>query len=297
VTLADGSMERRETYSLIASPQNGRGRSVGALIETTRTASAISLNIDSGLTLGTNTTVTGSATISDGSSAGAACDSATAAAAIRHADDTDITLQGSGSDIYGSIVQDSRNAEELMQHVLNGHSIEDLTNLAHIKFGPMFTQPSFAGNPGQTATDVKYRWGCPSQLVAGCSAAQASYFPTVVIDANGAEVEIMNYHGQGILVIRNGDVHIRGSFNYMGIVLVEGKLRVTGTPRLEGAVIAMGDEAVINPGEESETSGTSLIRYNRCQVVNAQRGLTLNSLDFTEQTMDMPTFAWFEVVR
>jgi hypothetical protein len=54
------------------------------------------LNVDSGLTLGVNTTVSGNATISDGSSAGAACDSASATAAIRHSADTQISQQGVG---------------------------------------------------------------------------------------------------------------------------------------------------------------------------------------------------------
>lgn len=292
-----GGFERAETYSVIAEPTDNMGRGVGALVEVTRMASAISLNIDSGLTLGTDATVAGSATISDGSSAGAACDSASAPAAIRHADSTTVTEQGNGHDIYGSIVEDSLDAAALADYVLNGQSIDDLTNLSHIRFGPMFGEPSFAGSPTQYATDPKYQWGCPAQMVTGCGAAESGYFPTVVIDANGGVVDITGDHGQGILVIRNGEVHIRGNFRYAGIIIAEGVLTITGTPQVEGAVLALGDEAVIDPDDDVGASGNSLIRFNKCEIVEAQKGLTINSLNMTEQTIDNPTFAWFEVIR
>lgn len=299
MTLENGSLERRETYALIAEPRSGRGRSVGSLIDALRVATSIALNIDSGLTVGTNTTISGSATVSDGTSAGAACDSAAAPAAIRHASGTDVTRKGNGSDIFGAVVEDDRTASELMQHVLNGHDLEDLTNLAHIRFGPMFSRPLFSnGNgPRHDAAMVEYRWGCPPQLVSGCTPAQGKNFPTVVIDANGGTVEISGAHGQGILVIRNGDMNIRGNFVFAGIIIVEGTFRITGTPRLEGAVIAMGDEAVIEPTDDSLNSGNSLVRFNRCQIVEAQRGLTLASLDAAPQTIASGTYGWYEVVR
>jgi hypothetical protein len=297
--LPNGGFERRETYSLVAQPQSGRGRGVGAMIEAIRTATGISLNIDSGLTVGTNTTIAGSATISDGSSAGAACDSASAPAAIRHAEGTSITQKGNGHDIFGSIVKDDRGAAELMEYVLNGSTIEDLTDLAHIRFGPMFSRPLFsnANGPAHDAANPDYRWGCPPQLISGCSPEQATYFPTVVIDGNGSIIDITGAHGQGILVVRNGDINIRGNFQYAGIIIVEGTLRVTGTPRLEGAVIAMGDEAVIEPSDDTLASGNSLVRFNKCQIVEAQKGLTISSLNSSPQTIATPTYAWYEVVR
>jgi len=298
VTLGDGSIERRETYSLVARPESGRGRSVGALIEALRTAVPVALNIDSGLTLGTNTTVSGNATISDGSSAGAACDSAVADVAIRHADGTTITRQGNAHDIIGAIVEDDRSAAELMEYVLDGRSIDDLTAMAHIRIGAEFGKPAFSGNPSQTASSANYRWGCPPQLVNGCTAPQSTYFPTVAIDAAGGTIDITGDHGQGIIVVVNGDIHVRGNFKYAGIIIVEGTLRVTGTPRLEGAVIAMGDEAVIDPGDGSQMSnGNSLIRYNKCQIVEAVKSLTLQSLTTAPQTIDTPTYAWYEVIR
>ena len=108
-------------------------------------------------------------------------------------------------------------------------------------------------------------------MVIGCPASDAAFYPTVVIDANGGTVDITGTHGQGVLLIRNGDAHLRGTFKFGGVVIVEGTLRVTGTPQLEGAVVAMGEEAIIDPGDDSTMLGNSLIRFNKCQIVEAQR--------------------------
>jgi hypothetical protein len=297
--LPGGGMQRRETYSLLSQPASGSGRSVGAMVQALRTAGSVSLNIESGLTIGMNTTISGNATISDGSSGGAACDSASAAQAIRHSSNSTITYSGSAHEIVGNVQQDSRNAEELMNYVLNGRSLGELADMASIRFGPMYDRPAFnnGNGPKFDATDVAYRWGCPSKLMTGCPADQAERFPAVAIDAAGGTVEITGDHGQGMLIIRNGNVHIRGNFLYQGIIVAEGSLRVTGTPRLEGAVIAMGDQTVIEPGDSEFSSGNSLVRFNRCEIVNAQKGLTLQSLAITPQTIDTGTFAWYEVVR
>ena len=297
ITLEDGSIERREKYSLVAEPEGTYGRAVAAMIEVLRTAVPVSFNVDSGLTLGTNTTISGNATISDGSSPGVECDSATADAAIRHAAGTTLTRQGAAHDVFGEIVLDDRDAGELMDYVLGGHTIEELAEMAEIKFGPAFDKPAFSGSPSQTNNNASYRWGCPAQMVSGCTAQQAAYFPTVAIDANGGSISLTGTHGQGIIVVLNGDLEIAGNFKFGGIIISEGTLRVTGTPRLEGAVVAMGDEAVIDPGDATMTSGNSLIRFNKCQIVNAVQSLTLQSLETSPQIIDTPTYAWFEVVR
>ena len=281
--------------------QSRRGGLLQSHVKAVRQAAPVNLNVDSGLTLGVNTTVSGSATISDGSSEGAACDSAAATAAIRHSSDTQVDQQGNGSDIIGSIQQDTLNAAALMSYVLDGSTLEDLAKLATIKFGPLYNRPQFsnAHGPKQNATDVSYRWGCPEKLLptGGCTAAQAAHFPVVAIDADGTTIDISGDHGQGMIIVRNGGIHIRGTFLFQGIILVEGSLRVTGTPRFEGAVIAMGSEAIIEPGDEGYTAGNSLIRFNKCEIVAAQRSLTVSSLETTEQTIATSTFAWFEVVR
>ncbi|MEX2582608.1 MAG: hypothetical protein WD766_05020 [Gemmatimonadota bacterium] len=300
--MADDSFERREIYSVVTQPENGRGRSVGAMMEVTRVANSISLSVDSGLTLGTDATITGNATVSDGSDS-AICTNEDPGAAIRYSSDSEVSIGGS-SNIVGDTIQDTRGREELMNYVLNGHTIDELADYAQIRFGPTYEGPDYPNGAGpiHTSSDFNLRWGCPAHLVGTCSAEQATYFPTVVIDANGTDVSISNWHGQGVLLVRNGGLDISGSFQYAGIILVEGTLQIRGggganRPNIEGAVIAMGDEVVIDPGDESEATGSSVVRFNQCEIANAQRGLTIQSLDTQPQIMDTPTFAWFEVVR
>lgn len=296
---AGDSVARVEKYSLVAGREDGRGRSVASLVGTIKAIAKVALNIEAGLTLGTNTTITGNATISDGSSAGSACTSDPAPAAIQHASGTEVEQKGGAHDIYGEVVEDDLEAGALMAHVLDGHSIDDLTDMATLRFGDMFGEDAFnnGSGPKQTAGSPEYRWGCPTQLVGGCTAEQAQYFPAVAIDAEGGTVDITGDHGQGILIIRNGGAHIRGNFHYAGIIIVEGSLEITGTPRLEGAVVAMGDETVIDPGDDSGASGNSLIRYNQCEIAQAQEGLTMQALELADQQIHEPSSAWFEVVR
>ena len=247
------------------------------------------------MTLGADATVAGYTTIGDATVAGAACDSAAAGVAIRHAAGSSIVREDPAT-VHGQIVSDSLGTTDLIEHVLDGKTIEEIAEMAHIKFGSAFGQPAFSGRPSQSAGDSRYRWGCPPQLISGCTPEQADDFPIVAIDAGGSEVEIAGAHGQGIIVVTNGSLEITGDFAFAGIVLSEGALRITGGPRLEGAVLAM-DGATIGAADESSAPGHPVIRYNRCEIVNAVRSLTLQRLETAPQIVDTPTYAWLEVIR
>jgi hypothetical protein len=265
---------------------------VGALVDVVRNAAPVTFAIESGLTVGSNTTVTGSALISDGRDA-LSCNLEAGDQAILHANGT--TVDAKAKNVVGSIVEDARETDELMQYVLHGSTIEDVSALASIQFGPMFGKPAFSGAPLSTAANVDYRWGCPALLVEGCSPAQAAYYPVVALDANGGELQINGGHAQGVLIIRNGGIHINGNFRFQGILLVEGELRMNGNAKVEGAVVTLGNEAMIE--DDQLLNGNLTIGFNRCQVEAAQQGMTLQSLDTSAQTIDTPTFAWFEVLR
>ncbi|MQA89891.1 MAG: hypothetical protein GEU90_06620 [Gemmatimonas sp.] len=298
-SLSDGSFERGATYAVVAVPEGRAGRSVGAMVDAIRTAPKISFDVEAGLTVGANATVGGGGTVSDGSNSGAACDSASASAAIHHPGGTTFTLEGGTLEIVGSVMEDERDAAELMGDILHEYRVEELARYAEIRFGPMYSRDSFSSafGPRFNAIDAAYRWGCPSQLISTCPREQKVPYTSVAIDANGGTVEISGGHGQGFLVIRNGDLNIGGDFSYGGVIVVEGSLRIASTPRLEGAVIALGDDAVIAPSDNAPTDGGSVIRFNRCLIAEAQRKLTIDSLDRTPQAIPSPTYAWYEVVR
>jgi hypothetical protein len=294
-----GGLERYETFSLVAEPFSGRGRSVGAMMEARRTAEPVSLNIDAALTSGSSLTIGAGATVTSGSEGEGSCGGAGAPVAIRHSADPEHGSPEIEGMVVGPIESDERSPGELMHHVLGETSLERIEELAGIRFGPRFGRPVFqAGRrPGQSASDVEYRWGCPARLVVGCTAEQSGHYPTVVVDAAGGVVDIRGDHGQGILLVRNGGLHLGGDFRFQGIIIVEGSLNVTEAPILQGAVIALGGESSIGTGSGRESGGAALIIHDRCEIDSAQRGLTLLALESAAQNLDSSTFGWFEVIR
>jgi hypothetical protein len=297
--LPGGALQRRESYTLLSRPLSGTGRSVGAMMEVVRTAESVELNVDSGLTVAVSLTISGNPTISDGALGEVACDAPAGIAAIRLSSGATIDIAASAEGISGSIERDDRDAQQLRNHVLGGWTVEELGALAAIRFTPSSGGPAFSSlyGPRHDATETAYRWGCPFRLMTGCPADQARIHPVVLLDAAGGTVDISGGHGQGVLIVRNGNVQIRGNFHYQGIIITEGSLRVTGAPRVEGAVIALGDQTVIEPGSSEVSSGNLQLRFDRCEIVNARRGLTLQSLEVAPQEAETGTFAWYEVVR
>lgn len=295
-----GTTYRTEIFSILAAPKDRRGRSVGALIRAERESPPVEMNINSGLTLGVNTSVTGNAKISDGSD-GTSCGLDATEHAITHGSDHEVEVGGS-ADIVGTVNQDSRTGEELIAHVFNGLTIDELDNYATIRFGPLYNRAKFTGSnaPSGAHADPNYRWGCPAAMLLErglvCPGG-VNDFPIVAIDAAGETIDIQGDHGQGVLIVRNGTLRIRGNFLYGGIIVAEGRTEISGTPLLEGAVITMGNETIIDPNDSATQSGTSVIRYNRCAVNSAQAGLGAASLDMREQVLGARTFSWFEVVR
>lgn len=310
-TGADGSSQRRETYSLLSARTDERGRGVGALIDVVRSGNSPFV-IDAGLTLGTHGTISGNATVSDGSH-GSSCELDSDRYAVRYSSDVDLDWGGNGK-AQGAVVQDERTASVLAAAVMGRTTAENLTALAQIRFGPMFDRPRFNGSPAANHSNEAYRWGCPAGLRNGCSSAAAQYFPTIAIDAGGGNVDISGGYGQGVLVIRNGSISVSGNFDFQGIVLVEGSadirgnldfkgvfliegaLEIRGNTMLEGAVVVLGDQAVIDPGESSDARGNTTIRYDPCQV-EAAHNLITHSFDDAPQMIEGPTYAWFEVTR
>lgn len=302
-TVSPTTASRAETFSIVAEPDDRRGRTVGAMISVTRTANPQQVNVNSGLTLAVNTMVGGNATISDGSDGAAGCTQAPGQHAITHANEVNVEIKGNASDITGDIYRDAQNAAGLISYIFNGQTVDDLVQYASIRFGPEFGQPPYenAKTPSSSNTEANYNWGCPVNLMAQvsrtCPAGSASYFPVVAIDAAGGIVDITGDHGQGTLIVVNGTLRVRGNFLYEGIIIAEGVTQISGTPRIEGAVITMGDSTAIDPDDEATTTGTSVIRFNQCAVTSAQQGLAAGALDVAEQIFNNRTAGWFEVVR
>ena len=89
--------------------------------------------------------------------------------------------------------------------------------------------------------------------------------------------------GSGVLVIKPGsELTISGNFTYHGLILVAGKLEITGTPNIYGGVILMDTglfedpiSLIQDPDEDQATlSGTPGIIYSSWVLNNLSRYLT-----------------------
>jgi hypothetical protein len=120
----------------------------------------------------------------------------------------------------------------------------------------------------------------------------------VSIDANGGKVVLEGDHGQGVLVIHNGSLEIKGNVNYSGIIVVEQDLVVQGTGggggvKIEGAVVALGENSTV----QDNVSGNATIIFNRCVTVEALEGANAHRLAAAPQTFPSQTSSWFEYIR
>ena len=187
----------------------------------------------------------------------------------------------------------------------------------HIYWGPLAW-----GNSNRQVDSDKDRltnlnWGCPKDILVTANNpnpcvldGDENYYPLVGIDARSSSssnpwgrVTVNGNHGQGVLVVTNGDLDIQGNFQFCGVIVVEGSIKLNATgggaqkPKIEGAVIALGqggpnaDDAYVG---DNTVAGSPQISYNRCCIQKVNDAFTTTN---TQVRSVVPTFAWTEVVR
>lgn len=298
---ADDTIRQNSTFSLLGRPSSGRGRSVGVLVGTQRKAKLFKVDVNAGLTVGGDISVSGSSVISDGRNA--VCDSAAAPNALQVTQGSTIKREGNAK-IEGKADTATFSKEELVTRMLGGMTLPEAARYATIKFAPGEYSSKARSYDGSAVRDRnhKYNWGCPAGH--GCATvvgneANRGYYPTVAIDAGGGTVVIEGDHGQGVLIIYNGSVQIKGNLTYQGIVLVEKDLLIEGTGgssggvKVEGAVLALGQNSTV----QDNASGNAVITYNKCIITDAQAAANTQRLASAPQAFPARTYGWFEVVR
>lgn len=292
----DGGMVQSETFSVAATPAAGWGRATAALFTASRSTGPVRMSLDAALTSGADVLVDDDGFVARDPGPEAVCDSMGVVAAIRVASNGSVAVSD-GDMVKGAIAYDPSDGSELVSRVLGGRTMEDLIDLAEFGFGPTFEEAAFSGVPRWDAAHPELRWGCPAYLVPGCGEGAEAEYRTVVIDGNGLPVEIRGGHGQGVLLVRNGDLLIRDGFVFSGMLVVEGGLQVFGEARIEGAVIVAGREITGIGGGTTELSGESSIRFNPCAVEDALDTLAASALERMPWEIGHPTFGWFEIVK
>jgi hypothetical protein len=141
---------------------------------------------------------------------------------------------------------------------------EDLTALANIRLGPGSHNnmaPSYTGTGGCNLSDP-YNWGEPLAPDDACG----GYFPIIHISGN-ATIQ-STARGQGILLV-DGDLDLRGAFQFYGIVIVQGAFNVQGGgadgPRISGGVMSANAELDMT----QSVVGGSIVQNSRCAVSRA----------------------------
>lgn len=301
-----GNLAAEELFSVVALPQNGRGRGVGAFVTVQREVTPLNTNINAGATSGGNLKVSGNATISDGRSGTNYCNAqdSTSDYAVQVTRGSKIDLGNNAADNLEGAADTADFSKDSLAHNVLGPKVTllKLADAATIQFGPRWNKPEFQTTliNSDATTDSLYNWGCPQVLLSGftCPGNSASKHVVVAIDAKGGTVKINGRYGQGMIIVLNGSLEIQGNFTYKGIILVEKDMFIRGgsagqESKIEGGVIAFGSSSTV----EDNITGTATIKYNICAIDDAEAALNQGALMNAAQVLDGRTFAWYELIR
>jgi hypothetical protein len=301
-----GNLVADETYSLLAQPTDGRGRTVGAFVNLRREAAGLTTSLNAGATSGGDLRVSGNATISDGRSGTNYCqaDDNQSDYAVQVTAGSKITQSGN-STFEGAADTADFTKEQMADVLLGGRTLDEIAEMAEIKFGTRWNQPAFQTTTitSNSGTNPRYNWGCPAQLGASCPTgvspdSSTNRFVVVAIDAGGGTVKINGRYGQGMIVVVNGSLEIQGNFIYKGIILVEKDMNVRGgsagqESKIEGGIVAFGQSSTV----EDNITGTATIKYNICAIRDAERALNNSTLQGIRPARQGGSFAWYELIR
>jgi Tfp pilus assembly protein PilX len=116
------------------------------------------------------------------------------------------------------------------------------------------------GPPVSCRTGVLTNWGDPLNPAGACG----NYFP--IIYAPG-DVRLTGGWGQGILLVA-GDLEISGGVEFYGPVIVQGRIRSTGTGgHIYGGLMAANADFSVNL-----LSGNSVVNFSSCTINRALNG-------------------------
>ena len=111
-----------------------------------------------------------------------------------------------------------------------------------------------------------YNWGEPRRG-AGSVAQCQSYFPVVYYGDASGELKLEGGVGQGVLLVA-GDLTMSGGFEFVGLIIVLGEVKVTGT----GAKVTGGILSNNFYGDASSFGGNSILTYSSCAIGAALTG-------------------------
>jgi hypothetical protein len=137
-----------------------------------------------------------------------------------------------------------------------------VTQTTPIKPAPSLTAAApFGCNVGD-----QLNWGEPERT-AGYVKACSTYFP--IIYASGTQVKMAsNARGQGLLLVE-GDLEIAGGFEFYGLIVAKGGIKISGNGnKINGALLAQ-DVAI---DDQNTISGNTTLQFSSCAINKAVMG-------------------------
>jgi Tfp pilus assembly protein PilX len=125
--------------------------------------------------------------------------------------------------------------------------------------GNINTIPSFNADGSCRTTDIN-NWGDPHNPASSCG----NYFPIIHV---AGSVLVNNQQGQGILLI-DGDLTVNGSWDFYGIVIIQGDLRTAGGGTSDahfwGGVMAKNADL-----STQSLNGHATLNFSSCSILAA----------------------------
>jgi hypothetical protein len=124
-----------------------------------------------------------------------------------------------------------------------------------------------AGNPQRCNTADQMNWGEPHRNGVGYTAECVNYFPILYGSASQTQLA-SGGRGQGLLLVE-GDLSISGGFEWTGLIVAKGGIKIVGNGnKITGALLAQ-DVAV---DDQNSISGNTTLQFSSCALSKAIQG-------------------------
>lgn len=124
--------------------------------------------------------------------------------------------------------------------------------------------PATTGTPLRCDRALELNWGEPwyNPPATGVVAQCQGYFPIIYRNGN---LKVQNGRGQGVLLVE-GDLEIRGNFEFTGLVITRGEVKANGTGnKVTGGVLARNADL----GDLTSFIGNPVVNYSSCAISRA----------------------------
>jgi len=125
------------------------------------------------------------------------------------------------------------------------------------------SKPSRRSRIGSSATQPSAARAPIRPGVAGCY----GYFP--IVHGTGSQLKFASgTRGQGILLV-DGDLELVGGFEWTGLIIVRGQMKVTGTGnKISGAILTEG----VDINTSGSIGGNAEVHFSKCAIDRAVNG-------------------------